>query len=93
MTTIQVRTDDDVKKRAKAILEALGLDLSSAINLYLRQIVIREGIPFKIVTENGFTTEEEIEMLRETEYAIKDRKEYDSAEKLHRAILEGDEEE
>ncbi len=92
-STIQVRTNDQLKKKVQAILEEVGLDFSSAINLYLRQIVIHEGIPFRILTENGFTPEEEAEIIRETEEAIKFGKRYDSIEELHRDILEGDDKE
>ncbi|MCF7844573.1 MAG: type II toxin-antitoxin system RelB/DinJ family antitoxin [Kiritimatiellales bacterium] len=92
MTTIQIRTDNDLKKQAQAILKDLGLDLSSAINLYLHQIIIKEGIPFEIRTENGFTLEQEAQMIRETEEALKYGKSYDSVEEMHRDILENDDE-
>ena len=92
MATIQIRTDEKLKKKAQAILKELGLDLSSAINLYLYQIIIQEGIPFEIRTENGFTLEQERAILKETEEALKHGKSYDSAEELHRNILENTDE-
>ncbi len=67
MTTVQARIDTKVKKDTKRILDKLGLDFSSAINLYFRQITQKKGIPFRVLTENGFTEEEEREMLREVE--------------------------
>lgn len=67
MTTVQARIDTKVKKDTKRILDKLGLDFSSAINLYFRQITQKKGIPFRVLTENGFTEEEEREMLREIE--------------------------
>ena len=62
--TIQIRIDDKTKNEAKSILQDLGLDLSSAIKLYLRQIIIRQGIPFDAITENGLTIQKELEILR-----------------------------
>lgn len=67
MTTVQARIDTKVKKDTKRILDKLGLDFSSAINLYFRQITQKKGIPFRVLTENGFTDEEERAMLREVE--------------------------
>lgn len=48
MATINVRVDDDLKKESKEILDELGLDLSSAIKIYLKQIVAYRGLPFEI---------------------------------------------
>jgi len=92
MTTVQVRTDDNLKKEVQSVLKELGLDMSSAINMYFRQIVLKQGIPFPLRTVNGFTPEQERRMIKETEEAIKYGKQYDSAEELHKAILEGTDE-
>ena len=43
-----VRINDDIKKEVTPILEDLGLSLSEAINLFLHQIKINNGIPFSI---------------------------------------------
>jgi DNA-damage-inducible protein J len=64
MSYIQLRVDDNTKKSAKKVLDKLGVDMSSAIKVYLKQIVITQGIPFRLVTENGFTPEEEREILK-----------------------------
>jgi len=47
-TNINIRTDSKLKKQAQLILEDLGLDMSTAINIYLNQIVYRQAIPFEI---------------------------------------------
>jgi DNA-damage-inducible protein J len=47
-TTIQVRTEDDLKMHAEKVLSALGLDLSSAIRVFLNQVVLRGGLPFEV---------------------------------------------
>jgi DNA-damage-inducible protein J len=87
MTTIQVRTQDKTKKIAMQILDKLGLDLSTAINIYLLQIIEKNGIPFEIVTENGLSLAEEKAILKEIASAKTHAKRYTSAKALHRAIL------
>lgn len=54
MTTIQLRIDEKTKQRSKKILDELGLDMISAVKLFLRQIIIRRGIPFNARVENGW---------------------------------------
>jgi DNA-damage-inducible protein J len=49
-TNINVRTDTLLKAKAQAVLESVGLDMSTAINVFLHQIVNKNGIPFEIST-------------------------------------------
>ena len=44
----QIRIDREIKAQATALFASLGLDMSSAVNLFLRQCVLRRGIPFPI---------------------------------------------
>lgn len=50
MATIstQVRIDETTKKQAVELLEGLGLNLSDAINMFLKQVVLQNGIPFDV---------------------------------------------
>lgn len=64
MSHIQVRIDEKTKKSAKKILNDIGLDMSSAIKIYLKQIILNKGIPFQLLTENGLTLEQEREILQ-----------------------------
>ena len=50
-TNINVRTDEELKKAAEAIFEALGLNMSTAINIFLKQTVRVKGIPFDLKLE------------------------------------------
>jgi len=54
-TTIQARIDAGSKKQASKILNCLGLSMSAAIALYMRQIILRHGIPFEIEIPNELT--------------------------------------
>jgi DNA-damage-inducible protein J len=47
-TNINLRTDSDIKIQAGQIFESLGLDMSTAINLFLRQTVKCNNLPFVI---------------------------------------------
>ena len=47
-TTINISTDSELKAKAQSVLNDLGLDMSTAINVFLRQVVSRQSIPFEI---------------------------------------------
>jgi DNA-damage-inducible protein J len=47
-TPTQVRIDSDIKAQANDLFANLGLDMSSAVNLFLHQCVLRGGLPFAV---------------------------------------------
>ncbi|MDO4219577.1 MAG: type II toxin-antitoxin system RelB/DinJ family antitoxin [Synergistaceae bacterium] len=44
----QIRIDAETKREAVQLFSNLGLDLSGAVNLFLRQCVMRNGLPFSV---------------------------------------------
>ena len=48
MSQIAVRVDDELKKEATAIFNELGLDMSIAVKLFLKQSVLTRSIPFDV---------------------------------------------
>lgn len=40
------RVEPGVKEQAERILEQLGIPMSNAVSMFLRQIVLQNGIPF-----------------------------------------------
>jgi len=64
---LQVRVESKVKKQAHRVLSSLGMDLSTGVRIFLNQLIIKEGIPFDVLTENGFTKKQEEEILKEVE--------------------------
>lgn len=44
---VQVRIDETVKKQAVAVLNNLGMDASTAINVFFKQIIAENGLPFQ----------------------------------------------
>lgn len=63
--TIQVRVDSKTKRSVAKIFEALGLDMSAGVKIYFQQVLRERGIPFPLVTENGFTPAQEKKLLAE----------------------------
>lgn len=49
---INVNVDAKLKNDANAVLKELGLNMSSAINMFLVQVVKKNGIPFEIVNND-----------------------------------------
>jgi len=47
-TNINVRIDSELKSKAQAVLADLGLDMTTAINVFISQIVYTQSIPFEI---------------------------------------------
>ncbi len=46
LTNVTFKTDKDVKQKAQILFKSMGLDMSSAINIFLRQCLREEGLPF-----------------------------------------------
>ena len=53
-TTLQIRLDADLRREADDLFASAGLDLPSAVRLFLRQSVIRRRLPFDVVAEDPF---------------------------------------
>ena len=49
---VQLRIDDDLKAQATEIYEKLGLDLSTALRIFLKRSVAVRGIPFSMTLDN-----------------------------------------
>lgn len=50
MATIptQIRIDAAIKEQANSLFNDLGMDMSGAVNIFLRQCVLRGGLPFAV---------------------------------------------
>ena len=45
---LYARIEPDVKEEAEKVLEALGIPVSNAINMFYKQIILQQGIPFDV---------------------------------------------
>lgn len=47
-TNLNIRTDKAIKDRAEAIFNELGLNMTTAVNMFLRTAIRENGIPFDL---------------------------------------------
>ena len=88
-TPTQVRIDTEIKQDATALFARLGLDMSSAVNLFLYQCVLRGGLPFAV--EVPQYSKQTLDAMTEARRISRDPdiKGYTSMEEL-KAALESD---
>ena len=85
---LQIRIDSATKKEAKKVLDELGMDMSSAVKIFLRQVINTKNFPCEIRDANGFTLKN-AEILRESIANTKDRsKKFFKGSDLIKAALE-----
>ena len=65
-TNITVRLDEDVKKEAEALFAKMGLNMSSAINVFFRQAITEQAIPFIIKAPDNYFNESNLKHLEES---------------------------
>ncbi len=51
VSNINIRVDNEVKTRAQEVFSSLGLDMTTAINAFLRQSIRQNGLPFSLSNE------------------------------------------
>ena len=47
-TSMTIRMNSEVKQEAQELFSALGMDMTTAVNVFLRQAIRRRGFPFEI---------------------------------------------
>ena len=52
---IRARTDRALKEEAEHVFDELGLNQTQAINLFYRQVVLHQGLPFEVKIPNAAT--------------------------------------
>jgi len=52
-TNLSIRIDRDLKEQAEQIFNALGMNLTTAITVFVRQAVRQKKIPFEVTLESG----------------------------------------
>ena len=48
VSNINIRIDAEIKAKAQDIFASLGLDMTTAINIFLRQVILQHGLPFAV---------------------------------------------
>lgn len=67
MANINLRVSDRTKKNVQKIAEKNGMDLSTCIRMFLAFMEVKGAYPLPLLTINGYTEEEEAELLRRAE--------------------------
>lgn len=73
MAQINIRVDDKTKSNAEKILENIGLNMSTAINVFFKAVIRENGIPFQLKND-VFYSEENIKELERRVANIKNGK-------------------
>jgi DNA-damage-inducible protein J len=47
-SNIFVRVEPEIKEQAEQVLNQLGIPMSNAVGLFLRQVILHRGIPFDV---------------------------------------------
>lgn len=77
MSTINIRIDEDLKNKSEMVLEDMGLNMTTAFKIFLKEIVRSHSIPFKIKSDlfysetNQKALDESIKQLRDGEVVVK----------------------
>lgn len=84
---MSIRMDSELKKQAEGMLADMGLNMTTAMNLFLRQVVRQGRIPFEIATDlpNGET----LAAIKEVDDIIQGKipaKKYTSTEELFKDL-------
>ena len=53
MTNVTIRVDPEIKSEAEALFNSLGISMSGAVNIFLRQAIREQAIPFPIRTKTA----------------------------------------
>lgn len=65
-TGLYVRMNPEKKEKVEAILKQLGLNSATAINMFYDQIILRNGIPFRVEIPNAWAN---LDYMNKYEYA------------------------
>ena len=90
-SAININVDSNVKKEATELFNSLGLNMSTAINLFLRKSINEGGIPFEL--KNPKPTRELKRALKEAKKVENGEilvKSFDNREDLKKALLSDD---
>jgi len=67
MAQVNIRLDDGLKEKADLLFEELGLNMTTAVNIFVRQVVRQGGIPFDItVNTDPFYSASNMKVLKQS---------------------------
>ena len=78
--TLHIRIEPGVKQRAEETLKDLGLSITEAINVFLNQVILNDGIPFEI--KKPRYNKETIQAIEDTKNGKNLSKTFDSVDEM-----------
>ena len=66
-TSMNIRMDREIKKQAQELFAQFGLDMTTAINMFLRRSIMQQGIPFTLQLDPFFSTANQERLQRAAE--------------------------
>ena len=78
--TLHIRIEPFVKARAEQTLNDLGLSITEAVNVFLNQVILHNGIPFKI--EKPKYNKETIQAMEDVKNGKNLSKTFDSVDEM-----------
>ena len=63
MANLNIRVDDTLKKQAEMVFADLGISLSAATTMFLKQVVRHNGIPFELRADPFYSAENQSRLL------------------------------
>ncbi len=73
-STLQIRVDSNLRRQAEDFFNGAGLDMSSAVRLFLKQVVIRRRVPFDVIAEDPFWSDANQRVLAESIRSLEEGK-------------------
>ena len=85
-TNLNIRVDKEIKENAEAIFAELGINMSSAINIFLRKVIRDKGLPFSVTIEEP--NKKTIKAIKQGQKIINDDNtpSYDTIDELKKAL-------
>ena len=88
MSTLQIRVDDTLKSQADTLFSSLGLDISTAVRIFLNASIEHNGIPFAV--QHTSAPASLAEAISDSRTHTNLHGPYDSAEAAVASMLEDD---
>jgi DNA-damage-inducible protein J len=90
-TSVSIRLDVELKKQAEQLFSELGLNMTTAFNIFLHQAVRQQRIPFDVALD--VPNAETVAAMEEAEQISRDPsiKSYDDVEQMMKELIDDDE--
>lgn len=62
-TNLTIRIDEDIKREAEALFSKIGLNTSSAVNVFFRQAIREQAIPFELKPYDDYYSGQRLERI------------------------------